>query len=126
MTATTPVRSRRPSRLWITLTALVVLIAGVSIAATAVAASGPKPTVKALGADVVKLSWAAITGATKYTVRYLTSSSMSSATTVTKVEDKDITTPFTNVMGRSANKTYYFQVTGYNSSGTALNTWGNT
>ena len=35
MTATTPVRSRRPSRLWITLTALVVLIAGVSIAATA-------------------------------------------------------------------------------------------
>lgn len=126
MTATTPVRSRRPSRLWITLTALVVLIAGVSIAATAVAASGPKPTVKALGADVVKLSWAAITGATKYTVRYSTSSSMSSATTVTKVEGKDITTPFTNVMGLSANKTYYFQVTGYNSSGTALNTWGNT
>ena len=121
-----PTTPRRLRRLWVALAAAAVLITGASVAGTALAASGPKPTVKALGGDVVHLEWSAQTGAAKYKVRYSTSSSMSSATTVTQVENKDITTPFTNVMGLTAAKTYYFQVVGVDSAGADLNTWGNT
>ncbi len=120
--------ARRPRlrTLWVTITAALVLITGASIAGVAMAAAGPKPTAKALGADVVKLSWTARSGAAKYTVRYSTSSKMSSPTTVTKVDNKDITTAFTNISGLSAEKTYYFQVIGLDSSGKALDSWGNT
>ena len=97
--------------------------AGVNVAQ---AAAGPKPTTKALGADVVKLSWTAVSGAASYRVRYSTSSKMSSATTVTTVEGAAITTPFTNISGLGAKKTYYFQVVGVDASGNQLNSWGNT
>ncbi len=113
-------------KLLIAVIAVVVLLVGGSIAGTALGAAGPKPTVKALGADVVKLSWNAVSKAVKYKVRYSTSSKMTSATTVTQAESKDITTAFTNVSGLSANKTYYFQVVGIDSAGKDLNTWGNT
>ena len=70
---------RRLRTLWVSLVAAAVLITGATLAGTALAAAGPKPTAKALGADVVKLSWTAVSGAAKYTVRYSTSSKMSSA-----------------------------------------------
>lgn len=117
---------RRSAKLLVSVVAAIVLVVSASIAGDALAAAGPKPSVKALGADVVKLSWSAVSGAVKYKVRYSTSSSMSSAVTVTKVESKDITKPFTNVMGLSANKTYYFQVVGIDSAGQDLNSWGHT
>ena len=47
-------------KLLIAVIAVVVLLVGGSIAGTALGAAGPKPTVKALGADVVKLSWNAV------------------------------------------------------------------
>lgn len=125
-TPAAPTTPRRFRRLWAVLAAVAVLITGASVAGTAMAATGPKPTVKALGADVVHLEWSAVSGATKYKVRYSTSSSMSSATTLTQVEGKDITTPFTNVMGLTAKKTYYFQVVGLDSADKELNSWGNT
>lgn len=91
---------------------------------TAMAAAGPKPSAKAVGADVVKLKWAAIGGAVRYHVRYSTSSKMSKAITVTKVDGADIIKPFANISGLSARKTYYFQVIGINTAG-ILNKWGN-
>ena len=127
MTTSPPTaRMSRIRRAWVALAAVAVLITGASMAGDALAAAGPKPTAKALGADVVKLSWTARSGAAKYTVRYSTSSKMSSPTTVTKVDGKDITTAFTNVSGLSAEKTYYFQVIGVNAAGKNLDTWGNT
>ena len=69
-------------KLLIAVIAVVVLLVGGSIAGTALGAAGPKPTVKALGADVVKLSWNAVSKAVKYKVRYSTSSKMTSATSV--------------------------------------------
>lgn len=125
-TSETSTGPRRVRRLWAALISVAVLVAGASIATTALAAAGPKPTVKALGADVVKLTWAAQSGAVKYKVRYSTSSKMTSPTVVTQVEGRDITTAFTNVMGLSAKKTYYFQVVGVDSTGKDLHSWGNT
>ena len=116
----------RTSKLLVSVIAAVVLVIGASIAGVALAAAGPKPSAKPLGADVVKLSWSAVSGAVKYKVRYSTSSKMSSTITLTQVESADIVKPFTNVMGLSANKTYYFQVVGIDRAGKDLNSWGNT
>jgi hypothetical protein len=125
--------SNRRTRLAIAvIAASSVLFSGVLVAGTAMAAGGPKPTVKALGADVVHLSWTAVSGASSYQVRYSTSSKMSSAKTVTKVDDNGdgtataITKNFTNISGLSAKKTYYFQVIGVDATGKTLSSWGNT
>jgi len=98
-------------------------IAGVEVAQ---ASAGPKPTATALGADVVKLKWSAVSGAASYRVRYSTSSKMSGSTTVSTVDGAPITTAFTNISGLGAKKTYYFQVVGIDASGKQLNSWGNT
>jgi hypothetical protein len=123
----TKTRSTRRTRIAIALATITAVLFGTfMVADTASAAGGPKPTVKALGADVVHLSWTAVSGAARYQVRYSTSSTMSSATVVTKVEGADITTSFTNISGLSAKKTYYFQVIGIGSDGVAKSGWGNT
>lgn len=127
-----PTINRRTRLALAVIAASSVLFTGIMVSGTAMAASGPKPTAKALGADVVHLKWSAVSGASAYQLRYSTSSTMSGATTVTKVDDDGdgtataITTTFTNVSGLSAKKTYYFQVVGVDSTGKVLNSWGNT
>ncbi|MGV8907732.1 MAG: fibronectin type III domain-containing protein [Propionicimonas sp.] len=122
-------RAGRRGRLAVVIAiAITTSLAGIGVLVnplTAMAAAGPKPSAKAVGADVVKLKWTAMSGAVRYQVRYSTSSKMSKPTTVTKVDGADITKPFTNISWLSAKKTYYFQVMGFNAGGTALNTWGN-
>lgn len=131
MTTTEPTptssRKRFPLRLAIGLFAAVLAFSGLAIV-RAEAASGPKPTVTVLGADVAHLSWSVPSGVTGtiagYRVKYSTSSSMSSAkywpsTTSTEVTDK----LFANVTGLTVAKTYYFQVAAFDALGAQLTDW---
>ena len=93
---------------------LVALVTSVASALTV-----PTPTAsKGTYSGSIKISWYSVTGATKYQVRYSTSSSYSSSSALKTQTGTTLT-----VTGVTAGRTYYFWVCPYDKSGSR---WYNT
>ena len=107
-------RSATPIRALIgaLIVALTVTLSSVLPAQAAPAVPG-KPTAASVGSTAIKVTWAAVTGAAKYTVRYSTSSSFSS------YKDQSTTGTSAVVEGLTTGSTYYVKVAAVDSAGAA-------